>query len=139
VAQSEDQVYVWIGETRAAERLEFGSVATVGLGSQDEDLYDADPPDSWDKGGSVGTVTLTYFETPSGEMANVHATFDLRDLEGLEPGDSLVGHGALSIENGMPIRGHLAITGGTGRFRGARGQADVDHRNPHKYRVSVST
>jgi hypothetical protein len=136
--QSEDErVYVWIGETRAAERLEFGTVETVGLGSQDEDLYTE--ASEWERGDRVGVVTLTYLETPSGQMANVHATFDLADLEEMQPGDGLVAHGSLSMENGVPTRGHLAITGGTGRFRGARGQVDVDHRNPHKYRASVIT
>jgi hypothetical protein len=129
-----EEVFVWIGQEIAAERLEFGSTVTVGLGSLEEELYVEDS--DWGLGDPVGRVTLTYLETPSGEMANVHATFDLRAME---PGDSLVGHGALSMENGVPTRGHIAITGGTGRFRRARGQVDVDHRNPHKYTVAVSS
>jgi hypothetical protein len=138
-ALDEEQVYVWIGEASAEERLEFGSAVSVVLGTLDEELFEAVSEDSWDRGERVGTVSMTYHETPSGQMANVSATFDLSDLEGFAPGDSLVGQGALRYEGGVLVGGRLSITGGTGRFRRARGQADVDHRNPHKYRVAVST
>ncbi len=139
MSQGGGQVYVWIGVSRAEQRVEFGADIPVTLEYLDEDLFQALSDDSWDTGDWVGSVHLTFFPTPSGQMANVQATFDLSELEGFEPGDSLVGHGSLRYEDGVLTRGRLAITGGTGRLMGARGQADVDHRNPHKYRVAVST
>jgi hypothetical protein len=143
MAQEDDErVYLWIGAASAEERLEFGSVATIALGARDEELFEAfsaDEGDSWDEGRHVGMVHITYHETPGGQMANVHATFDLSDLEGFEPGDTLAALGSLRFQDGVLTSGRLAITGGTGRFARARGQADVEHRNPHKYRVAVTT
>jgi hypothetical protein len=125
---------VWLGMTTAEERIDLGSDAGASLATVEEELFEADPPDSWDPGRRVGTVYISYVVTPSGTMANVQATFDLSEL--FEAGDTLVAVGSLTFD-GVLRGGRLSVTGGTGRFRGARGQADTDHRNPHKYSVSA--
>jgi hypothetical protein len=130
----EGDQYVWLGTTRAEERIDFGSDAGASLATVEEELFEADPPDSWDPGRRVGTVYISYVVTPSGTMANVQATFDVSELFGAE--DSLVAVGSLTFDD-VVRGGRLSVTGGTGRFRGARGQADTDHRNPHKYSVSA--
>jgi hypothetical protein len=129
------QTYVWLGVTTAEERIDFGSDAGASLATVEEELFEADPPDSWDPGRRVGMAYISYATAPSGTMANVQMTFDVS--EGYEPGDTLVGIGSLTFDS-VVRGGRLSITGGTGRFRGARGQADVDHRNPHKYSASVT-
>jgi hypothetical protein len=128
--------YVWLGMTTAEERIDLGSDAGASLATVEEELFEADPQDSWDPGKRVGMVYISYIVTPSGTRANVQATFDVSEL--FDVGDSIVAVGSLTFDD-VVRGGRLSVTGGTGRFRGARGQADVDHRNPHKYHVSSTT
>jgi hypothetical protein len=135
MSQGGEQTYVWLGMSMAEERIAFGPDAGATLATFEEELFEAEPPDSWDPGRRLGMLYVSYVVTPSGTIANVQATFDVS--EGYEPGDTLVATGSLDFD-GDVRGGRLSVTGGTGRFRGARGEANVEQRNPHKYSVSAS-
>ena len=82
---------------------------------------------------SIGVVGIVETTTGHGNRVLVTATFDLDD------GDSLVVQGvAERIEHqGAPsFRGRLGIGGGTGKFKGRRGQVDVDVCNPKHWIVA---
>lgn len=76
----------------------------------------------------IGVVGIAETTTGHSNRVLVTATFDLDD------GDSLVVQGvAERIEDhqGRPsFRGRLGIGSGTGKFKGRRGQVDVDVCNP---------
>jgi hypothetical protein len=82
----------------------------------------------------IGVVGIVETTTGQGNRVLVTATFDFDD------GDSLVVQGAAErIEHkGRPsFRGRLGIGGGTGKFKGRRGQVDVDVCNPKHWIVGL--
>jgi hypothetical protein len=50
-----------------------------------------------------------------------------------DDGPTLTVHGVLPLEDGAMGSGVVAITGGTGRYRGARGELPVEKRNPKRW------
>jgi hypothetical protein len=81
----------------------------------------------------VGDSERTDHPTSEGTAAAVTL---LLKLSGEEfPAGTIVAKGALPYENGDVRSGLLAITGGTGGYRGLKGVVQVDSWNPKKYSV----
>ncbi len=85
-------------------------------------------------GAEVGVVHIVETTAAHGNRVLVSATFDLDD------GSSMVVQGVAERiqHNGRPsFRGRLGIGGGTGKFKGRRGQVDVDVCNPKRWIVDL--
>jgi len=95
-----------------------------------EGLYEAVDADAWTQGARIGSLNGMAVQTAGGRSL-VHVMRFSND-------DTLVLAGSLTFE-GKPTEGRLAVTGGTDRFEGCRGEALVEYRNPHKYTVTLRT
>jgi hypothetical protein len=118
---------VWLSDVGDEDDIQLGSEAQI---LRTERLFDE--IGDCEPGDQVGLVYIV--ETSAhGNRVLVTATFEL------ENGDGFVAAGAVErIEHhGRPsFRGRLGIGGGTGKFKGWRGQVDVDVCNPKHWIVS---
>jgi hypothetical protein len=79
-------------------------------------------------GEAHGTAVLTHRDR---FVCQVTFTFDA------DPDDSIVLHGTLPREGGGIGGGHIAVTGGTGKFHKAAGSVAVETRNPKRWIFSL--
>jgi hypothetical protein len=102
------------------------SVAAV-----DDLLYRAisDDPDSFEhEAEPAGTVHASAI-VGHGGGATWTVVFELKD------GSTITATGFLPLVNGRPGAGRGTVTGGSGRFRGLRGELDVRVKNPHRWSI----
>jgi hypothetical protein len=118
--------FIWLTDVGDEDDVQLGSAVQV-LRTERvfEEAGECEP------GEQIGIVHIVETNGARNRVL-VTATFDIDD------GDSLVVHGvAERIEhNGRPsFRGRLGIGGGTGTFKGRRGQVEVDVCNPKRWIV----
>jgi hypothetical protein len=121
--------YIWLTDVGDEDDVQLGSsVQVLRTEKVFEETGECEP------GGQVGIVHIVETNAARNRVL-VTATFDLDD------GDTLVAHGVVErIEhNGRPsFKGRLGIGGGTGKFKGRRGQVDVDVCNPKRWIIDPS-
>ena len=125
-----DTTTVWLTEVGNHDDVPLGGDGAQVL--RIEDVYE-ETGDCVHGDQPIGVVGIVETTTGHGNRVLVTATFDLDD------GDSLVLQGVAERihHNDRPsFRGRLGIGGGTGKFKGRRGQADVDVCNPKRWIVS---
>jgi hypothetical protein len=129
VVQGEGSFTV-IGDIQGEELVDLGMGGAGNIGTFDEVLSEADPPDSWNRGEEIGSAHALFVITPSGRAVfNITLHFGDEDSE-----DSLTASGVLPYDDGIRD-GVVTVTGGTGRFKNRGGQLRVQVNNPHKYSV----
>ena len=82
----------------------------------------------------AGVVAIVETTTGHGNRVLVSATFDLDD------GDSLEVQGVaerIQHHDHPSFRGRLGVVGGTGKYKGRRGQVDVDVCNPKRWIIDL--
>jgi hypothetical protein len=109
-------------EEQTPDDLAYAAPATVAV--IDQQLY-VEIGD-WEPGDLVGWAHGTAVVTHHGR-AVCHVTFVF------EGEDTLVVHGVVPIDGSSIGNGHLAVTGGTGRYKGAVGTMSVETRNPKRW------
>ena len=85
-------------------------------------------------GGLIGLVAIVETTFGHGNRLLVSATFDLDD------GDTLVFQGVaerIHYNDRPSFKGRLGLGGGTGKYKGRRGQAEVDVCNPKRWIISL--
>jgi hypothetical protein len=129
VVQGEGSFTV-IGDIQGEELVDLGMGGAGNIGTFDEMLSEAVPPDSWNRGEEIGSAHALFVITPSGRAVfNITLHFGDEDSE-----DSLTASGVLPYDDGIRD-GVVTVTGGTGRFKNRGGQLRVQVNNPHKYSV----
>jgi hypothetical protein len=122
-----DTTTVWLTEVGDHSDVPLGGDGAQVL--RVEDVFEeADECEHGDQ--RIGVVGIVETTTGHGNRVLVTATFDLDD------GDSLVVQGVAERiqHNDHPsFRGRLGVGGGTGKFKGRRGQVDVDVCNPKRW------
>ncbi len=120
---------VWLSEVGDHDEIPLGGDGAQVL--RVEDVYEE--TDECEHGDQpIGVVGIVETITGHGNRVLVTATFDLDD------GDSLVVQGVaerIQHHDRPSFRGRLGIGGGTGKFKGRRGQIDVDVCNPKRWIV----
>ena len=119
--------FIWLTDVGDEEDVQLGSSDQV---LRTEKVFEE--AGECERGEQVGTVHIVETKAAQGNRVLVKATFDLDD------GDTLVVHGVAERiqHNDRPsFRGRLGVTSGTGKFKGRRGQVDVDVCNPKRWIV----
>lgn len=119
--------FIWLTDVGDEEDVQLGSSNQV---LRTEKVFEE--AEECEPGEQVGIVHIVETAAAHGNRVLVTATFDLDD------GDTLVAHGVAERiqHHGRPsFRGRLSIGGGTGKFKGRRGQVDVDVCNPKRWIV----
>jgi hypothetical protein len=122
--------FIWLTDVGDEDDVELGGGAQV---LRTEKVFREDG--ECVRGEKVGIVHIVETTAAHGNRVLVTATFDLDD------GDTLVIHGVAERiqHNDRPsFRGRLSVGGGTGKFKGRRGQAEVDVCNPKRWIVDPS-
>ena len=87
-----------------------------------------------ERGEQIGVVYIEEAETGHGDRVLVTATFELNDEDSFVVG----GIARRIMHDDRPsFRGRLGIRGGTGKYKGGRGQADVDVCNPKRWIIDL--
>jgi hypothetical protein len=115
-------------EQRSPEGLTPESAAATVI-AIDQQLYE-EGEEPWSRGPHVGEAHGIAVMTHGGR-AVCNLTFELGEE------DSLSMHGVVLIEGGSIGKGRMAVTGGTGEYRGASGAVQVEHQNPKRYRLAL--
>jgi hypothetical protein len=118
---------IWLTDVGSGSEgdVELGNAQVLRTEILFEETGDCEP------GEQLGIVHIVETNAARNRVL-VTATFDL------DSGDTLVAHGvAERIQHqGRPsFRGRLGIGGGTGNFKGRRGQVEVDVCNPKRWIV----
>jgi hypothetical protein len=125
----EGTTFTWLSDVGDYDDVQLGGDGAQVL--RIENVYEE--TGDCERGEQIGVVWIVETNTGNRNRVLVTATFDLDD------GDSLVLQGVVQrIEhNDRPsFKGRLGVGGGTGKFKGRRGQADVDVCNPKRWIVS---
>lgn len=119
--------FTLVGEDMEGTRTDLTDAKPATVIPIDQDTYyEAEAPfERGERAGWVhGTAVLTYRNQLVCQL-----TFSFES----DPEDSIVAHGVLPRDDGGIGAGHLAVTGGTGRFEKASGALKVETRNPKRY------
>lgn len=129
VDDSDRWIVIGDDEQRSPEGLSADSATAATVIAIDQQLFE-EGEEPWSRGPHLGEAHGIAVTTHGGRVV-CNLTFELG-------GDDTVSmHGVLDLEGGSIGRGRLAVVGGTGRFRGASGTVDVEHRNPKRYRLAL--
>lgn len=124
------RTFTWLSDVGDDDDVQLGGggAQVLRIEKVHEETGDCEP------GELIGVVAIVETTTGHGKRVLVTATFDLDD------GDSLVFQGVAERiqHNDRPsFRGRLGVGGGTGKFKGRWGQADVDVCNPKRWIISL--
>ena len=118
--------FIWLTDVGDVDDVQLGSAAQV---LRTENVFEEDG--ECVPGEQVGIVHIVETNAARNRVL-VTATFDL------DNGESLVVHGVaerIQHHDRPSFRGRLGVGGGTGKFKGRRGQVEVDVCNPKRWIV----
>ncbi len=119
----------YIGEDQRQLTEDLAAASPGLVVSIDQDLYEeVGPP--WAKGKRMGEAHGSVVVT-EGQLGMCLITFKFNDL------DTIVAHGSLPVAGSTVGSGHMAVSGGTGKYVGASGSLDVEHRNPKRWSFAL--
>jgi len=119
--------FIWLTDVGDEDDVQLGSdVQVLRTERVFEEAGECEP------GEQIGIVHIVETTAAHGNRVLVTATFDL------DTGDTLVIHGVaerIQHHDRPSFRGRLGVGGGTGKFKGRRGQVEVDVCNPKRWIV----
>jgi hypothetical protein len=90
----------------------------------DETLYEAVGPDTYDVGSRVGSLTIVHWKSSTGERVLFTAHFEFDD------GEIVALTGVVPGRGSWQGTGRVGYSGGTGKFADRRGDIAVKSSNP---------